>query len=543
MLSILSLATICASWTSVATALPKIPLAREALSDDVNLGSSFFTQLLDHDHPELGTFSQRWWWNDQYWKGPGSPIGESDASKNTGYLTNETLSGLYAQEMGGAVLMLEHRYYGESSPVQELTPKTMQHLTFKNALADTVNFAKNVKLPFDKTTGSSPENAPWILVGGSYSGAQAGWTAATLPGTFWAYHASSAPVEAIWDYWQYFVPIQERLPKNCSTDLVNVIDYIDSVLLGSDEAAKLSLKNKFQLGDLHDDDFAQAIASGGPSYGQSTTWDESAALYSFCDYIEVWNMKCQSLNSPRLTVSQNVYASPPANASAHGVGVQKALAGYAQWWNFIFPGSCASRGYWSSNYTTECYNSYNSSNPWYADKTIGNRANKQWEWLCCNEPFGAWHNGAPKGTKSIVSRLVTSDYSVRTCGTYFQPDDGYTYASAKGKRSDAVNAWSKGWFGTTERVIWTQGQYDPWREETVSSDFRPGGPLSSSDPNPIFVMENASHCYDLLLENARSNAGIQQVVNEAIKQMKTWIAEFKPNGNGTSIVRRRLRQY
>jgi hypothetical protein len=58
------------------------------------------------------------------------------------------------------------RYYGKSSPVDELTPKTMQHLTFKNALADTVHFAKNVKLPFDNSTKSTPDNAvnlPGIL--------------------------------------------------------------------------------------------------------------------------------------------------------------------------------------------------------------------------------------------------------------------------------------------------------------------------------------------------------------------------------------------
>ena len=29
------------------------------------------------------------------------------------------------------------------------------------------------------------------------------------PGTFWATHSSSGPVEAIYDYWQYFHPIQE----------------------------------------------------------------------------------------------------------------------------------------------------------------------------------------------------------------------------------------------------------------------------------------------------------------------------------------------
>ena len=37
-------------------------------------GSAFFEQLLDHDHPELGTFSQKYWYNSEYWAGPGSPV-------------------------------------------------------------------------------------------------------------------------------------------------------------------------------------------------------------------------------------------------------------------------------------------------------------------------------------------------------------------------------------------------------------------------------------------------------------------------------------
>jgi hypothetical protein len=37
-------------------------------------GSAFFTQLLDHDNPSKGTFKQKYWYNSQYWKGPGSPV-------------------------------------------------------------------------------------------------------------------------------------------------------------------------------------------------------------------------------------------------------------------------------------------------------------------------------------------------------------------------------------------------------------------------------------------------------------------------------------
>jgi hypothetical protein len=37
-------------------------------------GSAFFTQILDHDNPSKGTFQQKFWYNSQYWKGPGSPV-------------------------------------------------------------------------------------------------------------------------------------------------------------------------------------------------------------------------------------------------------------------------------------------------------------------------------------------------------------------------------------------------------------------------------------------------------------------------------------
>jgi hypothetical protein len=37
-------------------------------------GTGFFTQLLDHDNPSAGTFQQRFWWSNEYWEGPGSPV-------------------------------------------------------------------------------------------------------------------------------------------------------------------------------------------------------------------------------------------------------------------------------------------------------------------------------------------------------------------------------------------------------------------------------------------------------------------------------------
>lgn len=41
-------------------------------------GSAFFTQLLDHDNPSKGTFQQKFWWNSEFWNGPGSPVRIAD---------------------------------------------------------------------------------------------------------------------------------------------------------------------------------------------------------------------------------------------------------------------------------------------------------------------------------------------------------------------------------------------------------------------------------------------------------------------------------
>lgn len=221
-----------------------------------------FDQLIDHSNPKLGTFKQRYWYGTEYWKGSGSPIylttpGEQSAEGfNRTWLSDQRIAGVMANSTGGAVVILEHRYWGESSPYDELTSKNLQYLTLDNSLKDLTYFTKAWVPPFDKTGGSAPDKAPWIFSGGSYSGALAGWLAALHPGTFWAYYSSSGVVEAVGDFWQYFVPVQEATPRNCSADVGQVINYIDLVLTFGLPKQKKALKDKFLLGDLTDADFA-----------------------------------------------------------------------------------------------------------------------------------------------------------------------------------------------------------------------------------------------------------------------------------------------
>lgn len=228
-------------------------------------GWGTFEQLLDHSDPNLGTFSQRYFYGTEYWGGPGSPIilvnlGQTSAEGfNETYLGDMMLPGLFAQTIEGAVVILEHRYWGESSPFDILTTENLQYLTLRNNLKDYIYFAQNWEAPFDDSGNYTPDKAPWVYTGCSYPGALGGWLAALYPGTFWAYQASAAVVQTIGDFWEWFRPVMEVMPPNCSTDVQSSIGHIDEILLSGDEEATQELKNRFALGDLEDIDFASYV--------------------------------------------------------------------------------------------------------------------------------------------------------------------------------------------------------------------------------------------------------------------------------------------
>lgn len=251
-----------------------------------------FDQLLDHGNPSLGTFKQRYWYNTEFYNGPGSPVvvnapTEENGEYYTGFITNVTVVGAFAQAVGGAAVLLEHRYWGESSPYQNLTAETLQHLTLDNAVDDLIYFARNISFLFDPESESKPDKAPWVLSGCSYAGALSAWVQALAPGTFWSYHCTSAVVEAIDDLWQYYAVIEEAMPRNCSADVQRVMRHVDATLASGDEEKKKKLKRRFGLEELSDYDFATGI-EGALSDEQYQLYNAGyGSFHQFCDYVEV----------------------------------------------------------------------------------------------------------------------------------------------------------------------------------------------------------------------------------------------------------------
>lgn len=77
---------------------------------------------------------------------------------------------MIAQQQNASTIVLEHRYYGLSNPFDDLSDASLKFHTIQQAIDDLVFFAENVDLPMPGGDQVTPDKAPWILIGGSYSG-------------------------------------------------------------------------------------------------------------------------------------------------------------------------------------------------------------------------------------------------------------------------------------------------------------------------------------------------------------------------------------
>ena len=92
-----------------------------------SMGNATFSQLIDHADPSLGTFEQFYMYDTTFYRGPGAPIvlftpGEVNATGYTSYLTTNRTTGVVAERIGAATIVLEHRYWGTSTPFVSFLP-------------------------------------------------------------------------------------------------------------------------------------------------------------------------------------------------------------------------------------------------------------------------------------------------------------------------------------------------------------------------------------------------------------------------------------
>ncbi|KAG6832185.1 hypothetical protein H0H92_004917 [Tricholoma furcatifolium] len=445
----------------------------------------WFDQLIDHTNPSLGTFKQRYWHTYEFYE-PGY----------SGYLTNQTINGLIAQQQNGSTIVLEHRFYGLSNPYPDLTVKSFRVHTIQQAIEDLAYFANNVVLPMPGGNQVTPDKAPWILIGGSYSGALTSWTMVDKPGLFWAGYASSAVVQAILDFWEYFEPIRLNMPANCSADVQAVIDYVDKTFTSKNTAAIQQFKQSFGLANLtHLDDVAGAL--------RNNLWDWQALqpttgpggqFFKFCDALEVKN---------------------GISASAGGWGLDHALTAWGSYFkNSYYQTLCGTVD------AQTCLGTYDSTATYYTNTSIDN-SNRSWFWIVCNE-VGFLQEAAPRGYPTLVSRLIQPPYDLRQCQLMF-PDA--FHSTPPSPAIQTTNEDYEGWNVNLDRIFFANGQRDPWKDATVSATRHT---VKSTSQQPIYIGDGY-HCSDLKAAAGKVDATVNAVQVAALGYFKTWLAEWKPN--------------
>ncbi|KAG1817240.1 serine carboxypeptidase S28-domain-containing protein [Suillus subaureus] len=496
--------------------LPKLPVPERFLTSFNGTALPpittvyYFDQLIDHNNSDLGTFKQRYWMNWEFYE-PGGPIilmtpGEGDADGYEGYTTNVTINGRIAQQQNGAAIVIEHRFFGYSNPYDNLTSQSLALLTIQQAIDDFAYFATTADLPMPGGDAVKPGQAPWILIGGSYSGGLTSWT---MPGIFWAGYASSAVVEAITyvisprishhsdcfsfrynqlnvsaynvDFYDYFTPIREYMPQNCSSDVQAVIAYLDRMFAANDTAGIQTLKETFGLGDVvHVDDFASALQYNLYDW-QSLQPDvgPGAMFFEFCDALEV---------------KDGVSAGP------QGWGLDNAIYSWGNFWNTTYYDYvCGDGG------AEACLGTYNTSQSYWTNVTINN-AERSWFWMVCNQ-VGWYQVGPPEGQPAIVSRILQPIYEERQCVNMFPQAFAYPPQPTTAQ-TDIMYA---GWNVNIPRLFFANGLRDPWRDATVSAD---GLNKSNTLSMPIYEGDGF-HCSDMITENGIVDSTIAAVQEAA----------------------------
>ncbi|KAJ2780361.1 hypothetical protein H4R18_003493 [Coemansia javaensis] len=446
-----------------------------------NLDTPFyFDQLVDHRAgPSQGTFRQRFFINDNSYV-PGGPVyllnsGETPASPS--YLTAGEPYTL-AQATGGLLVIMEHRYYGESYPVGDMSGPSMRYLTVNNSLEDIAYFIRNGQAFVKGAVGTEiAAGAKWVVVGGSYSATLATWARKMYPDLVHAAYASSAPVLARADFYQYDQVVGRALP--CAGSIAAAVDTLDRILDSRNRTLIDSWKRAFGLQGLAADaDFAGALT-----------------------------------DQMSFTVQ---YYMPPAPGS----GAPDAIAQLCRWFdnarNIPLQNMADMTAAYIRDSGIDPVAAYSSGAG--ATNTALRQDGRAWFYQTCTE-FGFWQSAPPAPYRRLRSKYVTAEWQSRPCAQFFgggvtgRPD------------TDALNRQFGGFSPDVTRVVFVNGLHDPWSALSVSSTAQTAETTSEDGRNVVITMPLASHVADFYFAASRTDFGVDAARKSILAAMQRFLAQ------------------
>ncbi|KAI0770214.1 peptidase S28 [Fomes fomentarius] len=481
--------------------------------------AQWFEQPVDHfakaNENETETWRQRYWINTRHYvPGPSSPVFVLDGGETSGVdrlpFLDTGIMEILARATGGIGVVLEHRYYGRSLPVKNLTTDSLRFLNNAQSAADSARFIANVRFPGIDEDLTAP-NHPWIYYGGSYAGARAAHMRVLYPELVFGAIASSGVTHAGLENWEYMEIIRRAADVKCSGNLQLSINIIDSLL--SNRITRTPLKALFGLAGLeHDEDFASLIESP-LGFWQARNWDPEVGSKGWDQFCAALDGKFEQEPSMNIDAVQYDEASDMV-AVGEDLMVPLPVYNYARYIKENFINQCPGGA------VEECFGTWDDSK--FQDTGL-DQIWRLWLFQVCTE-WGYFSTAPPKGQPRIVSRLLTLEYESKICTQAYLP--GKHFVVPPFPNITAVNVLGD-YDIEADRLAIVDGEVDPWRPVTPHSDY--ARDREDTILRPFKVIRGGVHHWD---ENGRAELSeepsqIQMIHEEIIGFVTAWLEDWE----------------
>ncbi|XP_006425539.2 probable serine protease EDA2 isoform X1 [Citrus clementina] len=440
----------------------------------------WFNQTLDHFSPyDHRWFEQRYYELLDHFRSPDGPIFLRICGEYTcDGIPNDYLAVL-AKKFGAAVVSLEHRYYGKSSPFESLSTENLKYLSSKQALFDLAIFRQRYQESLNLKLKRGDAENTWFVFGISYPGALSAWFRLKFPHLTCGSLASSAVVQAIYNFTEFDQQIGVSAGPECKAALQETTQLVEQRLASNAKA----VKTMFDAAELEiEGDFLYFLAD--------------AAVTAF-----------QYGNPDKL-------CTPLVEAKNAGEDLVDA---YAKFVKEYYLGSFGA--------SVQTYNQKRLKNTAVTDQS----ADRLWWFQVCTEV--AFFQVAP-ANDSVRSSKVDTRYHLDLCKNVFgegiYPD------------VDSTNIYYGGTKIAGSKIVFTNGSQDPWRhasKQTSSPDMPSylitchncghGTDLRGCPQSPLTPEGDAQNC--------SAPDAVHKVRQQVIEKIDLWLSECQSVGWRSSM--------
>ncbi|KAK5582334.1 hypothetical protein RB653_003917 [Dictyostelium firmibasis] len=429
-----------------------------------------FVQKVDHFNLlDDRTFNQRFIVNSKYWNGTGPVFfiinGESSMELDAVISCQYTI---WAQKVSALIVSLEHRYYGGSHVMEDMSTDNLKYLTTQQALADCVVFIEWFTTKYYYV----PPLSKIITFGGSYAGTLAAYLAMKYPSTISFSVASSAPLNPVVNFYQYMEVIQktilslengEKCLKNIKLANNKIIEMVHDPILTKNITKLFGLCSNIEL----ENDISTFMFEIANAWGTAAQYGNLQPGY------------------PSLDILCKVMVDDSLDPLSNYINV---------WFRYKNSDDCIDVSYSTmiSIFQYSQINHLNTRNDLF-------NMSRQWLFQTCTE-FGFFI------TSDSFEQPFTNfnfNYQKQICADVFgkkviQPSISWTLAEYGGVSPN---------YNSVKNVLFVSSSNDPWSSLSISK----------SEQYKTVIVENGTHCSDMIPLNNASVPDVSRAQNEIFR--------------------------